>query len=49
MTLEIDGEHLNEIVQMPDGSVVYQKQLVWDPLSLRVSMTSFFEEVERKE
>jgi hypothetical protein len=28
MTLEIDGEHLNEIVQMPDGSVIYEKQLV---------------------
>ncbi len=25
-TLELDGEHLKEIVQMPDGSVAYEKQ-----------------------
>ena len=27
-TLELDGEHLKEIVQMPDGSVAYEKQLI---------------------
>ena len=27
VTLELDGEHLTEIVQMPDGSVAYTKQL----------------------
>jgi len=28
MTLEIDGEHLNEVVQMPSGETIYEKQLV---------------------
>jgi hypothetical protein len=27
VTLELNGEHLTEIVQMPDGSVAYTKQL----------------------
>ena len=28
MTLEIDGEHLNEVVQMPNGETIHEKQLV---------------------
>jgi len=28
VTLELDGEHLKEIVQMPDSSIAYEKQLI---------------------
>jgi hypothetical protein len=28
VTLELDGEHLKEIVQMPDSTMIYEKQLI---------------------
>jgi len=28
MTLELSGDHLNEIIQMPDGSIAYKRELV---------------------
>lgn len=28
MTIELSGSHLNEIVQLPDGTIVYDQQLI---------------------